>query len=187
MVDADGDGMVTIEEMANVKSFYDGNGNGRNIWRGNKIVYKFNELQYFTGLTDTLALLRECSNLIEVKMPAIPTYDSEVLAVCTSLKKVVMPEGVVTIGTRFIERCTSLQYVEIPSTIKSIGGYLGGRIDRSYIMVIKALTPPSFGGFSNVYTGMSIYVPDNSVTDYQVHSGWSAYAAYIHPLSEYAG
>lgn len=77
--------------------------------------------------------------------------------------------------------CTHLSFVRYPATITSIGA-----IWRcgTYDMICLATTPPTVS-WNKVAT--TIYVPDESVKDYKIATGWSNYASRIKPLSEYTG
>lgn len=83
---------------------------------------------------------------------------------CTSLKTVILGEHLTTIGLSTFGRCSNLESI-----------------------VVKAVTPPTFGSYSLDGTNSTfvIYVPDSSVTAYREASGWVNYADRIKPLSEY--
>lgn len=176
--------MITLDEITNTKSFNTA-GFYRSIFRDNTTIRKFNELELFTGLLSTNALLFGCTNLEEVKLPALKSYGNEVFRSCKALKAIIMPEGVETIGDTFVYECNSLKYVELPSTITSIGSNMASRTDSAYTLVIKAVVPPTFGGFGWFKDGTVIYVPDNSVNAYKAADVWKNYEQYIKPLSEY--
>ena len=58
-------------------------------------------------------------------------------------------------------------------------------LKNNVTVVCHAVTPPSFGTFNN--NPLALYVPDESVDAYKSANGWSQYAKYIKPLSEYEG
>ena len=95
------------------------------------------------------------------------------------LQSVIFPEGVTQTSGRFY-KCNSMQYIEYPTTIEYVGDWDSFMQDgsRSYVIVIKALTPPTMyykpnnndnnnAGWGWHIFPSGIYVPDSAVNDYK--------------------
>ena len=90
----------------------------------------------------------------------------------------VIPEGVITIGSNAFSECRNLPSVVIPSTITTIGS---GAFSYCYYitkMQCDATTPPVVG--SGAFNGvgkenLTLEVPEQSVPLYQTANGWSEF------------
>lgn len=74
--------------------------------------------------------------------------------------------------------------------MKTMNGYSIQPYDanqRNFIVICRAVTPPSLGSNSYLTKLTTVYVPDESVSAYKSASVWSGIAAKIKPLSEYTG
>ena len=58
---------------------------------------------------------------------------------------------------------------------------------KNYIVICRAVTPPSLGSNNYLTKLTAVYVPDDSVSAYKAASVWSGLASKIKPLSEYTG
>ena len=99
------------------------------------------------------------------------------------LTSVVIPNSNTSIGQNCFISCTSLASVDIPDTVTSIGNQAFRSCTSLTEVVCRATTPPTLG--SNVFqgdSGITIYVPDASVSTYQGTSGWSSWT--IKAISE---
>lgn len=186
LVDADGDGMVTLEEVLNVHSLSNRVDNTLSIFRGNTALRSFNQFHLFTNLHGWFDV-SGCSQLTEFTLPQISDLKINVPN-CPLLKRVVIPEGCTKLNAAISSGSDSIQYVEFPSTLTYICENKIFHANRaSFVLVCKAVTPPSVDNFGYMFTKPTIYVPDGSVDAYKSADKWSALAAYIHPLSEYTG
>ncbi len=70
------------------------------VFKGNKNIISFDELQYFTGLNG---------------------ISEQAFSLCTNFTSVIMPDNVETIGDYAFDRCCKLASIIIPNTVKSIG------------------------------------------------------------------
>lgn len=100
----------------------------------------------------------------------------------STIKKVVDLGSVTTIPNDAFSDCPQLTFVRYPATVTSIGTMW--RTHSITTIICLAVTPPTVS-WKEVPT--EIFVPDESVADYQAATGWSAYANRIKPLSEYTG
>jgi hypothetical protein len=102
------------------------------------------------------------------------------------LEELILPDTLVSIGSRGLMKYTALKYLNIPSSVTSLGTNACHSCSSLEYIVVKNDTPPSYGSGAFTKTNdCPIYVPDASVTAYKEASGWSSYAARIKPLSEY--
>lgn len=142
--DTDHDNLLSTEEAANVKDLGD-------VFSG-KAITSFNELKYFTGLTDIGANAFKGTSITSIEIP--PTITS--------------------IGEGAFEECANLKYVTIPATVTSIGdnafkGCTG--LEEIYVKVQSPL-PINSNVFENVATTCLLRVPYGSVTSYQEADVW---------------
>ena len=90
--DTDGDGELSYEEAAAVTDL-------GTIFMSNRKMNSFDELQYFTGLT----------NICDFAF-----------AYCIPLTSIIIPENVTTIGDQAFWQCSSLTSITIPKNVSSI-------------------------------------------------------------------
>ena len=93
--DTNGDGELSYDEAAAVTDL-------GNIFSDNQEIKKFNELQYFTGLT---------------------SIGERAFDWCTGLTSVIIPNSVTNIGFGAFRDCSSLTSVTIPDNVSSIDTY----------------------------------------------------------------
>ena len=89
---------------------------------------------------------------------------------------VVIPKGVITIGTAAFSECSNLPSVTIPSTVTTIGDKAFDRCYYMTAMQCDATTPPVVG--SGAFNGVAkdnftLQVPESSIPLYQTANGWS--------------
>ena len=104
----------------------------------------------------------------------------------TSLKTLVIPDSVQTIGKQAFRSCSNLEAVEIGSGITSIAeaAFNGSPLLKS--VIVRATTPPTMGQnvFTNSLQNGHIYVPAESVESYKIASGWTYVQSKIFPIPE---
>jgi hypothetical protein len=131
---------------------------------------------------------------------------------CSELTSITIPESVTTLPTALAYNCLSLKNVIISGNITTISGWSGaGAFQNAKIeslkingtfpnlnsaiagctllktLILDVNTPPSasgydyFGDRSN-YKATTVYVPDDSISQYEAHEFWSKYT--IKPISE---
>ena len=108
--DLDHDGELTVAEAKKVTSL-------GTVFAINTDanIKKFNELQYFTGLTSiTTNAFKNCTELEEVTLPAsVKEIAYGAFTGCSSLKYLFLPASVTTIGSGPFTNCTSLEKIDV--------------------------------------------------------------------------
>lgn len=160
-----GDGVeLTYEQAAAVTDL-----NGVfDYWSANppaQQIISFNELQYFTGLT----------NLGE-----LPNDDGQ-FSGAEQLAEIILPPNLINLGGCTFDGCFVLASIIIPNSVTSIGN--GAFYDCTGLtsITVEAITPPTLGtdAFLNDTNLTHIYVPSASVSAYQAATNWSSYASII--------
>lgn len=107
---------------------------------------------------------------------------SEIQLANSSLKKVILPESLTTIGENAFAGCTNLQEIEIPASVKSIScKAFDGCSKLAGELAVWAVTPPELTeqdaiADTQLFSGCgitSIKVPYRSAEDYQNAAGWN--------------
>lgn len=179
--------MILQGEVDKVRSLANRTDRNNSIFQNNTNIVRFNEFALFTSLNKiNSGSFSGCTNLTSVTLPTgLTEIGGNAFLNCASLERLVIPEGYLVTGRAICEKCYSLTLLDLPSTLQTMGdGALFG-LSNNVTVVCRAVTPPSFGTFNN--NPLALYVPDGSVDAYKSASGWSQYAKYIKPLSEYVG
>ena len=124
--DLNGDGVLTVDEAAAVttllvdgESPFNRPGNDDSLPK----MTSFDELQYFTGLTEIPdnAFNRQFSLSSVILPEQITSIGSRAFSYCAVLQSIEIPDRVGTIGDYAFAVCNSLQEVTIPSSVYTIG------------------------------------------------------------------
>lgn len=117
--DNDHDGELSYEEAAAVTSLSDFFMNDEYGVR--EVMTSFDELQYFTGLTNINAwAFLNCYNLTSVTLPnTIREIEDYAFQGCSSLSSITFPEGLTEIGKEAFEY-SGLTSVKFPSTLEDV-------------------------------------------------------------------
>ena len=189
-IDRDGDGMLTVEELADISSLSNRPDVNSSVLAGNTTIETFDEFRYFTKMSLIGGgVLQNCTSLKSVTLPnSIKEIRSGAFSY-TVIKKLVIPEGCTHIAEQLVSYDTALQLVDLPSTLVSLGTGVNRVGSLQFKLICRAVTPPTFDGAwwdnSNRGKPIAIYVPDTSVDAYRTASGWSKSAGLIQPLSTY--
>lgn len=161
------------------------------------------------GATDVTQMFYGCKNLVKASLPAtltsignmafqsceslekvslrqgIVSVGASAFDGCQNLSSISLPEGVREIGQRAFASCKGLDYLSFPATLDSVGDYVLSFASSHLSLVVGAAVPPAVGksSFYPAPYGVTLYVPDNSVTDYGEAEGWKNFST-IKPLSE---
>lgn len=165
-------------EMPNITTIYKyafQNCSSLNIEIPNSIEYMGDSA--FTG----------CASITNIEIPnGHMVISNNLLSSCCSLKNVSIPESVTTIQNMALAGTYALESVTFPSTVTEIGE---AALYQSAVKAIyvKSSTPPTLkkhvGLGWPLPSGIPIYVPSISVSEYQSATGWSTYANQILPMS----
>ena len=128
--DTDGDGELSEAEAAAVTDLGE-------VFKGNKTITSFNELQYFKGLTGINELaFSGCTNLTSVIIPiGVTSIEKCAFFNCTSLNSVIIPNSVISIGSQAFDYCYSLTSIVIPSSVTSIDSFMSMVCNLTSIVV----------------------------------------------------
>lgn len=111
--DTSGDGELNTAEATAVKDL-------GFVFRSNKEITSFNELQFFTGLEDIGGEFYDCSGLTSIIIPNSVTRIEVAFYDCSSLTSVTIPNSLTEIGPYAFENCNSLTSIIIPDSVTII-------------------------------------------------------------------
>ncbi|MBP5770067.1 MAG: leucine-rich repeat protein, partial [Bacteroidaceae bacterium] len=179
--DTNGDGELSEEEAAAVTELGESFAN-------NQDITSFDELQYFTGLTNIgNGAFTYCRGLVSVTLPEdVSSISNHAFYVCTSLTSITLPEGVTGIGDFAFFNCSSLASITIPTNVNSIGNNAFYNCS-SLTSVTSYITPP-FNINPYVFYGINssciLYVPAGTKALYEQTEGWHEHFAEIREMGD---
>ena len=96
---------------------------------------------------------------------------------CHELQNLEIPEGVTEIGDGAFYGCTYLKNLNLPASVQSIGDNGFAFCSKLQKMVVHAVTPPdiNYKTFEEVSRQTPVYVPDESVDEYENHPLWKEF------------
>ena len=159
--DTDGNGILSYAEAAAVSSLGE-------VFRNNKVITSFNELQYFTGLTEISAnAFSECAELTSVVIPDNVTRIGEGAFWCNrKLTSVNIPKNVKSIEFGTFYSCHSLRSVTLPQGLESIANWAFYHCDLDAINIPSSVTNIGIDrSFSNNIRSTIIVEEGNPVYD----------------------
>ena len=167
--DTNHDGELSMAEAAAVTELGE-------VFKGNEEITRFNELQYFTGLTSISEhAFNDCHGLQSVIIPDnVTSIGQEAFSGCDRLQTVNIPNGVTSIGKWAFNVCLSLKNITIPSTVNSIGEYAFGTVNPTSITVEwqEPLAVPE-NIFEDInYNNVILYVPEGTKAAYKTADVW---------------
>ena len=197
-------GEITYTQAAAVTTFMSGS-DSSNRFNNNEYINKFDEFQYFTGITEIgNATFMGCSNLSHITIPpTVTTIGGQAFSGCSRLYPPDIPSSVTSIGDYAFKDCSNLQYFTIPNTVESIGygafrnsGLRNITISTSVTTIpnyafadcaqlqtvnCPRITPPTLGqlAFNNTQN-FNINVPRPSLNAYKTADVWRNFASKIY-------
>lgn len=119
--DQDGDKELSYAEAASVTDL-------GMVFRSNKSILSFDELQYFTGLTAIGdSAFYYCSRLTSVVLPeAVTSIRRHAFRYCFYMTSIRLPENLESIGQQAFWQCERLTSIRIPAKVNSIDHYVFG-------------------------------------------------------------
>lgn len=173
--DTDGDNELSKAEAAAVTSL-------ENIFVECDAIVAFDELKYFTGLTEIEPYaFGEAYNLHKITLPeSIKSIGEYAFAYCYHLKQLTIPEGVTKIGCGAFEECRSLKNITIPGSVEDIqltyeDYYDDGEFDIDYAnpfadcRSLEAIySPYASDGRSLIMDNTLIYVASKGINEYTI-------------------
>lgn len=167
--DIDGDGEMSETEAASVTSLGE-------VFKSNKEVTSFNELQLFTGLTEIEASsFSNCSSLTSVIIPSnVTTIGDCAFYECSSMTSVTVDNSLRNIGYAAFYGCSALASVTIPEGITNIGEWAYGNCrSLTTINIPQSVTSIGSSAFSGSNNLVSITV-DAGNTNYDSRNDCNA-------------
>ncbi len=157
--DTSGDGELSVEEAAAVTDL-------GMVFKENKTILSFDELQFFTGLTSIgEQAFYWCLNLTSITIPShVTSIGNFAFYQCNSLTSINIPNRVNSIGNDVFGGCSSLTSVSIPNGLTSIGeGVFSACKNLTAVTIPNSVTAIGDLAFRNCTNLTSISIP-NSVT-----------------------
>ena len=178
--DTNGDGQLSYAEAAAVTNLNPSGVGNNSVFKNNTTITSFDELQYFTGLpVITVYAFQNCIALTSVTLPpTLTAIEYEAFMNCGLTGTLTLPDAVTTIGQDAFMNCRDLTGLVIGSGVTSIGSHAFYGCTGLESISIEAVTPPALGEydpFNYVPKDIPVYVPCESVADYQTAEGWSAF------------
>jgi hypothetical protein len=130
-----------------------------------------------------------CTSLTSINIPdGITSIGEYVFYNCTSLPSITLPDGVTSIGAMAFGNCSSLASITIPNGVTTIEAWAFSYCSGMTSVTCKAKTPPTVKtrAFFKVPEDISVYVPCESLVEYQNGEEWS-YFTNIQCISEEEG
>ncbi len=159
--DTNEDGELSLDEAAAVTSLKRPFLN-QSVFQDNRVITSFDELQYFTGLTSIM---------------------DDAFEHCENLTSIIIPNGVILIGSYAFYGCIKLTSFEIPSHVGFIGMSAFAYCNRLASLTVWATTPPTLNGaMAGVFEGVSpsipVYVPCAALDGYR-SQGWGGFSNFV--------
>ena len=130
---------------------------------------------------------KSCISLTSITIPSrVTSIGDAAFDTCKKLASITIPSGVANIGNYAFWDCDALTSITIPSSVTSIGNCAFINCGALSTVVMLPETPPTCGNdaFLDNKTGRKIYVPYESLEDYDEAANWSDYSSAIYGFKE---
>ena len=156
--DTNGDGELDMSEAASVTDL-------GSVFYGSDIT-SFNELQYFTGLTNIGNQAFNWSLLTSVIIPnSVTSIGEEAFSDCQYLTSVTIPNSVTTINRSAFRECYNLTSVTIPNSVATIGeGAFSYCYSLKSINIPNGVTSIESSAFRDCSSLTSITIPSSVIS-----------------------
>ena len=164
--DTNGDGELSYAEAAAVTTLNPSGLFNGNVFFNNTEITSFNELEYFTGLTNINDYaFYGCNNLTSVTLPhRVTSIGNSAFYNCSGLTSVTIGNSMTSIGDSAFNHCTSLTSVTIGNSVTSIGSYAFGSCSGlTSVTIPDSVTSIGSTAFYNC-SGLTSVTIGNSVT-----------------------
>ncbi len=164
--DTDSDGELSYAEAAAVTTLNPSGLFNGNVFFNNTEITSFNELEYFTGLTNINDYaFYGCNNLTSVTLPhRVTSIGNSAFYNCSGLTSVTIGNSMTSIGDSAFNHCTSLTSVTIGNSVTSIGSYAFGSCSGlTSVTIPDSVTSIGSTAFYNC-SGLTSVTIGNSVT-----------------------
>lgn len=163
-----------------VKSGWDENNDKQiSFWEAQKVeslgtafkqsgITKFNELQFFTGLTSIdESAFEGCTSMTAITLPKeVTTIQKSAFRDCSSLPSITLPTELTALGARVFQGCSKLQSISIPSKVADLGEYAFADCSALKSVqlptVLTTIKKNTFDGCASLSSiNNSAYIPSN--------------------------
>ena len=136
--DTNGDGELSKTEAAAVTTLRVLQDKYASPFKNNTEITSFDELQYFTGLTEIAdSAFYDCRALKSLKLPQqITSLNKWALYNCQTLEEIQLPNGLKTIGEWAFRYCSSLRTFFVPASVTSIPNHVLGGCSGLHAVVV---------------------------------------------------
>ncbi len=112
--DTNMDGELSYSEASAITSLND-------VFKNNTEITSFNELQYFTGLSNLKDAFYKCTSLVTVKLPnSLIATGERAFSGCTSLSQIVLPTNLQRLSWYTFNGCSNMVSITIPRSVNTI-------------------------------------------------------------------
>lgn len=157
--DTNGDGELSDIEAKSVTDLGD-------VFKGNTTITSFDELRYFTGLTEIANnAFKGCKGLTSISLPYTVKTIGEAAFEDSGLTSITIPNNVTTIGSWAFQGCENIVAITLPESVKYIGGAAFAYSPKLAIINLPSqLCEINPWMFTNCFALKSINIPENVIT-----------------------
>lgn len=139
----------------------------------------------FTVTAIATEAFKDCSGLTSVSIPnTITEIGNDAFIKCKSLFEIDVPSSVVKIGNGSFAYCSNLKILKIGSSVKSIGKDIFTGLSSLKEVWSYNPVPPTVDTWGTTTTGAVLFVPEQSVKDYQSATVWKNFKKILYTSDE---